>query len=143
MEQLTDTIREEVWERFEKYSTIYLATIDGDGPRVRPVTLVHLDSKFWILTGKSDAKIQQIKQNPRIEFTYNVKKDENTGYIRGGGKLILIEDKETKVSIAERVKYFQDYWQSLDDPNYALLEVQLEEIEYMRPGEMITKKYKL
>lgn len=55
-------IKDEVWKYFKNLQFIYLATCEGDQPRVRPVTLVCLDERFWILTGTDNAKTQQIQK---------------------------------------------------------------------------------
>jgi len=41
---------EEVWSQFEDFQHVFLATMEGDQPRVRPVTLINFDGKFWVTT---------------------------------------------------------------------------------------------
>ena len=141
MEQLTENIKKEIWEHFEDFQTIYLATIDGDTPRVRPVTLASIDSKFWILTGTNDAKIHQLLSNPKFEFCHHFKDGDNSGYVRAAGSVKIILNQSIRTGIAEKVHYFKDYWKSTEDPSYTLIEMDFKEIEYMRPGEMLAQKY--
>jgi hypothetical protein len=53
--------KEEVWSRFKDFQHVFLATTEGDQPRVRPVTLIYFDKRFWITTGTSNAKVKQIR----------------------------------------------------------------------------------
>jgi uncharacterized pyridoxamine 5'-phosphate oxidase family protein len=49
----------------------YLATCDGDQPRVRPVSpIVEDDLSVWITTFSNSRKIKQIKQNPKICLSF-------------------------------------------------------------------------
>jgi uncharacterized pyridoxamine 5'-phosphate oxidase family protein len=44
-----------------KISDLFLAIADGKQPRVRPVTLIYLDKRFWVTRGTKDAKVKQIR----------------------------------------------------------------------------------
>lgn len=49
--------------------TYYLATTDGDRPRVRPFGTAHIfEEKLYIQTGKGKAVARQIAANPRVEI---------------------------------------------------------------------------
>lgn len=54
----------------EKAPTYFLATIDGDQPRVRPFgTIDVFEDKLYIQTGKSKKVYQQILANPKVELS--------------------------------------------------------------------------
>jgi general stress protein 26 len=133
----------EIWRRFKDYPHISLATQENDQPRVRLVTLVNFDQRFWILTGTRTAKVKQIRENPKIEFCLLFEEGEHHGYIRAAGFAKIISNGETKVKVAKHCDFFSEHWESLDDPNYTLLELKLDEIEYLRPKERIVRKFKL
>jgi len=60
---------EEVYEFLKKCGTYYIATIDGDQPRVRPFgTALILENRLYIQTGKIKNVSKQMKRNPRIEI---------------------------------------------------------------------------
>ena len=60
---------QEVYEFLKKCGTYYLATIDGDQPRVRPFGTVHIfENKLYIQTGKKKSVSKQMKKNPKIEI---------------------------------------------------------------------------
>ena len=49
--------------------TYYLATVEGDQPRVRPFGTIDLfEEKLYIQTGKSKEVSKQIVQNPKVEI---------------------------------------------------------------------------
>lgn len=49
--------------------TYYLATVEGDQPRVRPFGTAHIfDGKLYIQTGKVKSVSMQLKANPKAEI---------------------------------------------------------------------------
>ena len=60
---------QEVYEFLKKCGTYYLATADGDQPRVRPFGTIDLfDGRLTIQTGKVKEVSRQIMQNPKVEI---------------------------------------------------------------------------
>ncbi len=60
---------QEVYEFLKKCGTYYLATMDGDQPRVRPFgTIDCFDGRLTIQTGKVKEVSKQILQNPKVEI---------------------------------------------------------------------------
>jgi uncharacterized pyridoxamine 5'-phosphate oxidase family protein len=60
---------QEVYDFLKKCNIYYLATVDGDKPRVRPFGTYHIyDGKFYIQTGKSKDVSKQILANPNVEI---------------------------------------------------------------------------
>ncbi|HVI39806.1 MAG TPA: pyridoxamine 5'-phosphate oxidase family protein [Anaerovoracaceae bacterium] len=60
---------EEVYEFLKKCNTYYLATMDGDQPRVRPFGTVDIfEDKLYIQTGKVKSVAKQMSANPKIEI---------------------------------------------------------------------------
>jgi uncharacterized pyridoxamine 5'-phosphate oxidase family protein len=59
----------EVFDFLKKCQTYYLATIDGDQPRVRPFGTINIfDGKLYIQTGKVKDVSKQMTANPKIEI---------------------------------------------------------------------------
>lgn len=57
-------------EFLQKAGTYYLATVDGDQPRVRPFgTSLLFEDKIYILTAKSKDVSKQISNNPKFEIS--------------------------------------------------------------------------
>lgn len=58
-----------VYEFLKKAKTYYLATVEGDQPRVRPFGTVNIfEDKLYIQTGKVKPTAKQIAQNPKVEL---------------------------------------------------------------------------
>ena len=58
---------QEIYGFLKKCGTYYLATMEGDQPRVRPFGTIDLfDGKLTIQTGKVKDVSRQILQNPKI-----------------------------------------------------------------------------
>jgi len=136
-------IKEEVWTHLKDFQYVFLATVEGDQPRVRPVTLIYSDKKFWITTGTENAKVKQIQKNPKTEFCLYLQEKDKEYYVRVAGNAQIIKDRGTKTKIAACCDFFSRYWESIDDPNYTLIEIRPVEIEYLRPGEFLARKFKI
>ena len=60
---------EKVAEFLKEAGTYYLATVDGDQPRVRPFGTVNIfEGKLYIQTGKVKDVSKQIHKNPKVEL---------------------------------------------------------------------------
>ena len=143
MSKNIEEVKEEVWGHFKDFQPVHLATIDGDSPRVRPVTLIHFDKKMWVMTGSGDAKIRQIKENDNIEFCLLLGVGENSGYVRCVGKAEIVNDVATRKLIADNTPFFKTFWQDTNDPRYALLRIHAKDIEYLRPGEFNVERFSI
>ena len=60
----------EVYEFLKQCGVYYLATAEGDQPRVRPFGTIDLfEGKLYIQTGKAKAVAQQMKANAKVEIS--------------------------------------------------------------------------
>lgn len=60
----------EIFEYLKKCGTFYLATMDGDQPRVRPFGAIDVfEGKIYIQTGNVKKVFAQMKINPKIEIS--------------------------------------------------------------------------
>lgn len=85
-----------VYEFLKTAKTYYLATVEGDQPRVRPFGTVNIfENKLYIQTGKSKNVAKQISSNPKVEICA-MKGDE---WIRVTGTLVLDERTEAQESM--------------------------------------------
>lgn len=58
-----------VYDFLKKAGTYYLATMDGEQPRIRPFGTVDLfEGRIYIQTGKSKSVSKQMQINPKIEI---------------------------------------------------------------------------
>ena len=59
-----------VYEFIKKCGVYYLATVEGDQPRVRPFGTVDIfEDKLYIQTGKKKPVADQMKANPKVEIS--------------------------------------------------------------------------
>ncbi len=78
---------QKVFDFLKQAETYYLATLDGDKPRVRPFGTVNIfEGKLYIQTGKKKPVSKQIAENPNVEICAF----KNGEWLRLSG--ILVED---------------------------------------------------
>ena len=93
--------------------TYYLATVDGDQPRVRPFGTVNIfDGKLYIQTGKVKDVSKQIHANPKVELC--AFKDGK--WLRLSGKLVEDDRIEAKQSMLDAYPSLQGMYKA-DDGN--------------------------
>ena len=90
---------ERVCAFLDEAQVYYLATADGDQPRVRPfgTTLVY-EGKLYIQTGKVKPVSKQLASNPKAEICAFSKGQ----WVRISGKLLNDERREVKVAMLEK-----------------------------------------
>ncbi|MBQ4505310.1 MAG: pyridoxamine 5'-phosphate oxidase family protein [Firmicutes bacterium] len=61
---------ERVCQFLKEAGVYYLATVEGDQPRVRPFGTAHIfEGKLYIQTGKSKPVSKQLAENPKAEIS--------------------------------------------------------------------------
>lgn len=143
MSDADDELRREVWENFGEEPHIFLATTEGDQPKVRPVTLIYLQNKLFVTTGTSDAKVNQINQNPKTEFCLLLEKDGRKGTIRVECAAKIVENKDVKTDVYNNISFAKEFWRSPEDPNYTVIELKPIRFAYMKPGSIETVEIEL
>ncbi len=129
-------VDDDVWKYFDGMPTAYVATVADGWPQVRPLTVMHVAGRLYILTGANSNKIKQLGSEPRFELVIPLSEGENNGYLRAMGKGEIVTDMSEKAAAAKASPYFDTYWTGHDDPDYALIRLRLDVIHLMRPGEM-------
>lgn len=104
---------EQVCEFVKKAETYYLATVDGDQPRVRPFGTIHLyEGKLYIQTGKVKEISKQLHANPKAELcAFNGEE-----WIRIAGELIEDDRIEARQSMLDAYPSLQGMYKA-DDGN--------------------------
>ena len=88
----------EVYEFLKAAGTYYLATLEGDQPRVRPFGTAHIfEGKLYIQTGKVKPCSRQILENPKVEISAF----HNGTWIRLAGELVEDDRLEAKKSMLD------------------------------------------
>ena len=107
-------------ERVEKFlkdaNVYYLATMEGDQPRVRPFGTAHIfEGKLYIQTGKVKEVYKQIKENPKAEICACTKDQ----WLRVSGELMEDDRREARQSMLDDYPSLQSMY-SADDGNTAV-----------------------
>lgn len=93
--------------------TYYLATVEGDQPRVRPFGTAHVfEGKLYIQTGKVQDVSKQLHQNPKAEICAF----KNGEWLRVSGKLIEDDRNEARQSMLDAYPSLQKMYKA-DDGN--------------------------
>ena len=108
---------EEVYEFLKKCETFYIATMDGDQPRVRPFGVVNIfEGKLYIQTGKSKNVSKQIQANPKVEISAFM----DGTWIRLEGTVVRDDRREAKKSMLDANPMLRSMY-SEDDENTEVL----------------------
>ncbi len=109
--------RAKVYQFLKKAGTYYIATVEGEQPRVRPFGTIHqFDGKLYIQTGKSKKVSKQIGANGKVELCAMYGKR----WIRLSGTLVNDDRREAKVSMLEEYPALKSMY-TPDDPNTQVL----------------------
>jgi len=80
---------QEVYEFLKKCGTYYLATMEGNQPRVRPFGTIDLyNGRLYIQTGRSKKVADQLKDNGHVELCAF----DGQTWVRVAGQLVLDPD---------------------------------------------------
>ena len=102
----------EVYEFLKKCGTYYLATAEGDQPRVRPFGTVDIfEGKLYIQTGKVKAVSKQIQANPKVEIC--AFKDGT--WLRVAGSLVRDDRLEAKTHMLDQYPQLKAMYSPEDD----------------------------
>lgn len=108
---------QEVYEFLKACGTYYLATVEGDQPRVRPFGTVDVfEEKLYIQTGKVKDVSKQIQENPKVEICgFHGGK-----WLRVSGTLVRDDRKEAKEHMLDNYPSLKNMY-SADDDNTEVL----------------------
>lgn len=103
---------QEVHDFLKECGTYYLATADGDQPRVRPFGTIHLfEGKLYIQTGKVKEVSKQMAANPKIEIcAYNGKE-----WLRVQAVVVNDDRVEAKQSLLDAYPELKGMYSATDD----------------------------
>ena len=89
---------ERVCKFLKEAGTYYLATVEGDQPRVRPFGTAHIfEGKLYIQTGKVKPVSKQLGANPKAEICAF----QNGTWVRIAGELVEDDRVEAKKSMLD------------------------------------------
>lgn len=102
----------EVYEFLKKCGTYYLATVEGDQPRVRPFGTVDIfEGRLYIQTGKVKDVSKQLQANPKAEICAFA----DGKWLRVAGRLVRDDRVEAKRHMLESYPSLQAIYSAEDD----------------------------
>jgi general stress protein 26 len=106
-----------------------LATIDGDQPRVRPVSPVRTEGfTVYVANLKSYGKTAEISANPKVELGYV---DEEHNQLRITGKAEVVNDRKLLEEIWNSNRLLKHYLGSVDNPELIVYRIVPSRVRYM------------
>lgn len=103
---------EKVCQFLKDAEIYYLATLEGDQPRVRPFGTAHIfEGKLYIQTGKRKSVSKQIIANPKAEICAF----KNGEWVRISGELVEDDRVEAKKSMLDAYQNLRSMYDENDD----------------------------
>jgi len=107
-----------------------LATIDGDEPRVRPVSPVRTDGfTVYVANLRGYHKTGEIAANPRVELCYV---DAEHNQVRITGEAEAVSDQGLLQEIWSKSPLLHYYLGSVDNPELIVYRITPHRVRYMR-----------
>lgn len=108
----------------------YLASMDGDQPRLRPVSPVKTDGfTVYVANLRSYHKTAEIAANPKVELCYL---DEHHNQVRITGIAEVVTDRAVLQEIWDTNPLLRQYLGSIDNPELILYRIVPNRVRYMR-----------
>jgi general stress protein 26 len=108
----------------------HLATMDGDQPRLRPVSPVRTDRfTVYVANLKCYHKTGEIEANPKVELCYM---DDHHNQVRLTGLAEVLCDPALLKEIWEGNALLRKYLGSIDNPELIVYRIQPQRVRYMQ-----------
>lgn len=106
-----------------------LATIDGNQPRVRPVSPVRTDGfTVYVANLKSYGKTTELEKNSNVELCYI---DEDHNQVRITGVVTIVTDRNLLQDIWNTNRLLQHYLGSIDNPELIVYKITPNKVRFM------------
>ncbi len=106
-----------------------LATIDGNQPRVRPVSPVRTDGfTVYVANLKSYGKTAELEKNSNVELCYI---DEDHNQVRITGVATIVTDRNLLQDIWNTNRLLQHYLGSIDNPELIVYKIIPNRVRFM------------
>jgi general stress protein 26 len=108
----------------------HLATIDGDQPRLRPVSPVRTDGfTVYVANLRAYHKTQEISANPKVELCYL---DDHHDQVRITGVADVLSDHKLLQEIWDANPLLRQYLGSIDNPQLIVYAIRPTRVRFMR-----------
>jgi general stress protein 26 len=108
----------------------HLATLDGDQPRVRPVSPVRTDGfTVYVANLRAYHKTAEIAANPKVELCYL---DDRHDQVRITGVAEVVSDAATLQAVWDANPLLRQYLGRIENPEFILYRVRPTRVRFMR-----------
>lgn len=108
----------------------HLASIDGDQPRVRPVSPVRTDGfTVYVANLRGYHKTAEIAANPNVELCYL---DDHHDQVRITGRAEVVTDRAVLREIWDANPLLRNYLGSIDNPELVVYRIAPRRVRYMK-----------
>jgi general stress protein 26 len=108
----------------------YLASIDGDQPRLRPVSPVRTDGfTVYVANLRSYHKTAEIAANPKVELCYL---DDHHDQVRITGLAEVVSERALLQEIWNANPLLRQYLGSIDNPALIVYRIKPNRVRYMK-----------
>ncbi len=108
----------------------YLASMDGDQPRLRPVSPVRTDGfTVYVANLRGYHKTKEIEANPKVELCYL---DDQHDQVRITGVAHIVDDRKMLQQIWDANPLLRNYLGSIDNPDLIVYRIEPAEVRFMR-----------
>jgi general stress protein 26 len=110
----------------------YLATCDGDQPRVRPVSpIIEDDMSIWVTTFCCSRKVEQIKQNPKVCLAFVEQPNgERAATVIGEAEIITSKENKKRVWSLATFDLFEHFPEGPESKDFCVLKIIPKKIEW-------------
>lgn len=123
----------------------WLATVDGDQPRVRGMGMWYADETgFYFQTATMKDMVRQLQENGKVEFAF-YRPDEMVGtMLRVSGEVEFLDDVEVKKKVLADRPFLTEFGLTAEDPKLVVFRVSKGEAHFwdwesnLKPKEVIT-----
>jgi pyridoxamine 5'-phosphate oxidase len=102
----------------------YLATVEGDQPRLRGLLLWFADKTgFYYNTGSTKEMYKQLQANPKVEVCFFDHKSKSMKQMRVTGKVEFVNDLEIKKRLVEARPFLKQWGLTPESPGVIVFRV--------------------
>lgn len=121
-------------EVMERAKFPMLATVEGDQPRLRPVSPVHREGfTVFVANLRGYGKTGQIERNPKVELCYL---DPSHDQVRITGEAEILDDPELLELIWHNNPLLRRYLGQIDNPALLIYQIRPTRVRFMREWAM-------
>ena len=127
---LTGDVREAALETMRAAKFPTFASVDGDQPRLRPVSPVKTEGfTVYVASLRSSGKTAEIAANHKVELCYL---SEAHDHVRITGVADIVTDRAVLQEIWDANPLLRAFLQTIDNPEFVLYKVTPNRVRFMR-----------